>query len=80
MREQRIDLVHTNSLKADIIGGIAARLAGKPLIWHVRDRIDRDYLPGAVVRVFRWLCGVVPDQVIANSLRDVGDASSGTAA
>jgi glycosyltransferase involved in cell wall biosynthesis len=67
MREQRIDLVHTNSLKADVIGGIAARLAGKPLIWHVRDRIHRDYLPGMVVRVFRWLCGVVPDRVIANS-------------
>jgi glycosyltransferase involved in cell wall biosynthesis len=67
MREQRIDLVHTNSLKADVIGGLAARLARKPLIWHVRDRIDRDYLPAVVVRVFRRLCKVLPNRVIANS-------------
>src|ERR1041384_7973522 len=29
IRRNKIDIVHTNSLKADIIGGIAARLAAK---------------------------------------------------
>jgi len=67
MRAQNIALVHTNSLKADVLAGIAARLAGIPVLWHVRDRIDADYLPGGVVRVFRWLCRIVPDFVIANS-------------
>jgi glycosyltransferase involved in cell wall biosynthesis len=65
--DQRADLVHTNSLKADIIGGFAARLAGVPLIWHVRDRIADDYLPAKVVKIFRWLLRIFPHHVIANS-------------
>lgn len=67
IREQNIALVHTNSLKADLIGGLAARLAGRPLIWHVRDRIERDYLPASMVRSFRHLCRLLPHYVIANS-------------
>jgi glycosyltransferase involved in cell wall biosynthesis len=67
MRAQRIDLVHTNSLKADVIGGFAARLAGIPVLWHVRDRIETDYLPGSAVSTFRWLCRRVPDYVVTNS-------------
>jgi glycosyltransferase involved in cell wall biosynthesis len=67
IRQNDVDLVHTNSLKADVIGGIAARLARRPLIWHVRDRIDDDYLPPFVVRSFRLLSRWVPHFVIANS-------------
>jgi hypothetical protein len=63
----RVDLVHTNSLKADILGGLAARLVRVPVVWHIRDRISDDYLPAAVVTVFRWLMRVVPNFVIANS-------------
>ena len=54
------DLVHTNSLKADIIGGLAARLAGKKVVWHIRDRIEPDYLPPAVVTAFRFLARWIP--------------------
>ncbi|HEX8915781.1 MAG TPA: glycosyltransferase [Humisphaera sp.] len=60
-------LVHTNSLKSDVIGGVAARLAGVPLIWHVRDRIAEDYLPARVVKAFRVLARKVPDLVVTNS-------------
>jgi len=67
MREHRIDIVHTNSLKADILGGIAAKLARRPLIWHLRDRIEDDYLPHSVVRVFRLLARALPDFIIGNS-------------
>jgi glycosyltransferase involved in cell wall biosynthesis len=66
-RRMRVDLIHTNSLKADLMGGLAARLARIPVIWHVRDRIETDYLPAAAVRTFRLLAGVVPNFVIANS-------------
>lgn len=72
IREHDIDLVHTNSLKADIVGGVAAKLARTPVLWHVRDRIDSDYLPGTVVRVFRWLCRALPDCVVANSTSTLG--------
>ena len=67
IRSLNVELIHTNSLKADIMGGLAARLSRKPVIWHVRDRIDSDYLPGIVVRIFRQMSRFVPTWVIANS-------------
>ena len=67
LRELRPDLLHTNSLKAALIGGIAGRLAGVPVLWHIRDRIADDYLPGPAVRLIRLLARVVPRTVIANS-------------
>jgi glycosyltransferase involved in cell wall biosynthesis len=66
-RRRGAHLVHTNSLKADILGGVAARLAQVPVIWHVRDRIENDYLPSTVVRVFRRLCRILPNFIIVNS-------------
>jgi len=62
-----IDLIHTNSLKSAIIGGLAGRLARRPVVWHIRDRIEIDYLPKAIVRALRHLCRVLPSYVIANS-------------
>jgi glycosyltransferase involved in cell wall biosynthesis len=67
IQERRIEIVHTNSLKADIIGGMAGRLSRRKVVWHVRDRIEPDYLPRSVVRVFRFLSRVMPHYIIANS-------------
>jgi glycosyltransferase involved in cell wall biosynthesis len=67
LRELRPDLVHTNSLKAAVYGGIAARFAGLPVLIHIRDRIAPDYLPSAAVRLIRTFLRLVPDAVIANS-------------
>jgi glycosyltransferase involved in cell wall biosynthesis len=67
IRQNEIDIVHTNSLKSDIIGGLAARLAFTPVVWHLRDRIEKDYLPNSVVRVFRLLAKILPTIVIAIS-------------
>jgi glycosyltransferase involved in cell wall biosynthesis len=67
IREQEVDIVHANSLKADVIAGMAARWAGTPVIWHVRDRIEPDYLPAFAVRVFRVLARILPTFVVANS-------------
>ncbi len=67
IRDGGFHLVHTNSLKSDLIGGLAARLAGKPVVWHVRDRISADYLPAKVAWVFRRLARVIPHFVVANS-------------
>src|SRR5579864_2385508 len=63
----RIDVVHTNSLKSDLIGGMAGRLVGRPVVWHLRDRIATDYLPASVVKAFRLFSRVLPSYVIANS-------------
>ena len=67
LREERPDLVHTNSLKSGIYGSLAARLAGVPVVWHVRDRIADDYLPGPLVRLVRLLLLLLPDAVLVNS-------------
>src|ERR1700722_13554868 len=65
--ETKADLVHTNSLKSNLLGGIAARLAGRPVIWHIRDRIEKDYLPAAAVHLVRGAAKVIPSHVVANS-------------
>lgn len=67
LRRLRPDIVHTNSLKSALYGGIAGRLAGIPVVWHLRDRIAADYLPGPAVRMIRVLARVVPAAVIGNS-------------
>lgn len=67
LRAKRFDIVHTNSLKADLIGGFAARLAHIPLIWHIRDRIEPDYLPKNTVRFIRLLARSLPTFIVANS-------------
>ncbi|MBW3547432.1 MAG: glycosyltransferase [Actinobacteria bacterium] len=61
------DLVHTNSLKAAVYGGMAGRLAGVPVVWHLRDRVADDYLPRPAVAGIRLLSRCLPHAIIANS-------------
>ncbi len=69
IRQARPSIVHCNTLKADILGGFAARLTlcGTKIIWHIHDRIETDYLPEKVVKAFRLLLRWIPHYVIANS-------------
>ena len=59
--------MHTNSLKAGVYGSLAARAAGVPVVWHLRDRIAPDYLPRPAVGLVRRLVGRMADGVVANS-------------
>ena len=72
LRELQPDVVHTNSLKAALYGGVAGRLAGIPVIWHIRDRIAPDYLPTEAVRMVRLGSRILPKAVIANSHATLG--------
>ena len=67
LRQLRPDLVHTNSLKAAMYGGVAGRLAGIPVVWHVRDRIADDYLPASAVRLVHLASRLLPTAIVANS-------------
>lgn len=67
LRALRPDVVHTQSLKADLLGSVAAAAARVPVVWHVHDRIADDYLPARVAGAFRWLAARVPRAVVANS-------------
>ena len=76
LRRLEPDLVHTNSLKAALYGGLAGRIAGIPVVWHLRDRIADDYLPRSAVRLVRGAARLVPSAIIANSaatLATLGD-------
>ncbi len=66
-RANAVDLIHTNSLKSDIYGGLAGRMAGIPVLWHIRDNINSDYLPAVVASSFRLLTRLLPQVVVANS-------------
>lgn len=67
LRELDVDVVHATTLKADLLGVPAARLARRPLVWHVRDRIAPDYLPAPLVHLMRAVARTGPRRVIANS-------------
>ena len=67
LKQERIDCVHTNSLKSALYGAVAAKLAGIPLIWHIRDLIGPPYLKPVIAKGIRLLSRLVPSGVIANS-------------
>jgi glycosyltransferase involved in cell wall biosynthesis len=67
LRRLKPDLVHANSLKAGVYGSVAAKLAGVPMVWHVRDRIAEDYLPRPAVLAVRGLISRLAGGVLANS-------------
>ena len=67
IRELDADIVHTNSLKAALYGGVAGRLAPAFVVWHIRDRISEDYLPRSAVRLVRTASLFVPHALVANS-------------
>jgi glycosyltransferase involved in cell wall biosynthesis/GT2 family glycosyltransferase len=65
--ELRPAVVHTNSLKAALYGGVAGRAARVPVVWHVRDRLAADYLPRPAVAMVRALALVIPDAIVVDS-------------
>jgi len=67
LRRNRIQIVHTNSMKAHVFGGISGRMAGARVLWHVRDHVAPPYLPPAAARAMRVAARVLPHHVITVS-------------
>jgi glycosyltransferase involved in cell wall biosynthesis len=62
-RRVRADVLHSNGLKAHVLGGLAGRLLRRPVVWHLRD-----FPPdGLVGRLFRAAARRLPALVLANS-------------
>jgi glycosyltransferase involved in cell wall biosynthesis len=78
LRAIQPDLVHTNSLKSGYYGSVAARLARRPVIWHLRDRIADDYLPRRAVWLTRIALRRLPDLVVCNSAETLRSAQIGS--
>lgn len=66
IRSLDVDVVHATSLKANLLTAALRPLIGRPLVWHVHDRIAPDYLPARTVALVRQLARV-PRVVITNS-------------
>ncbi len=63
IREESIDIIHTNGLKAHLLGCLLSAMSRRPLIWHFRD-----YPTGKrCIQLFRGLARVFPAIIIANS-------------
>ncbi len=67
VRALRPDVLHTTSLKADLLGVAPALATRTPLVWHVHDRIAEDYLPARVVGALRWASTRLPSAIVVNS-------------
>lgn len=67
IRASGAEVVHTTSLKADVLGLPAALLAGRPLVWHVHDLLTAQYLGRPLAAVMRGLSVVGPSVVVVNS-------------
>ncbi len=62
-RRLEADVIHTNGLKAHLLGGLAGRIARRPVVWHLRD-----FPPaGAGGRLLRAAARALPALVLANS-------------
>lgn len=82
IRDRRIDLIHSNTVRTHIVGSIAAWLTRTPIVWTLHDntfprRLVRALapIPRRVITVSQWIvdlygpCGLAPKiQVIYNGL------------
>lgn len=61
------DVIYANTQKAAIIGAVAAKMARRPLIWHLRDLLDAEHFSQANRRVVIAATNFAAKRIIANS-------------
>ncbi len=73
IRRQRVDVVHSHTA-AVFSGALAARLAGRPHVWHVSEIVER---PRVVNRALARVVPALADRVVAVSTAVVAAMRSG---
>ncbi|PLZ04268.1 glycosyl transferase family 1 [Burkholderia sp. WAC0059] len=61
------DVVYANTQRAMVIGVLAGRLAGKPVVWHLRDIVSPEHFGRAQRAIIKWCAKLGLAHVIANS-------------
>lgn len=61
------DVLYANSQKALIVGALAGKLAGKPLIWHLHDVLTADHFSRTHQRIATTLGNRLVARIVANS-------------
>ena len=64
---RRYDVVYANSQKALIIGGLAAALARRPLIWNLHDLLTADHFSAGMRRLAVTWSNLFARHVVVNS-------------
>jgi glycosyltransferase involved in cell wall biosynthesis len=76
-RTRAVDVVHTNSMKAHLLGGVAARVCRIPLVWHLRDCLHPAHLPQAALTLMRSIAKTLPERVVCVS-KNVAECAMGS--
>ena len=63
VRQRHVALIHTNGIKAHLVGWLAGRMSRTPVIWHVRDFLG----VGRQERVLLRIARSGPARIITNS-------------
>jgi glycosyltransferase involved in cell wall biosynthesis len=66
-KHHRVALVHANSLRACVLGGLAGRLAGVPVVWQVHSVVSKPMMSNAAIGLIRSLARWLPERIICNS-------------
>lgn len=66
-RARRYEVLYANSQKALVVGAVAARLARRPLVWHLHDMLTADHFSGARRRLAIGLANRFTVRVVCNS-------------
>ena len=67
LRKGRVAILHANSLRACVLGGLAGRLAGVPVVWQIHSVVSEPMMSAAAVRLMCWLARWLPDRIVCNS-------------
>ena len=78
-KERGVDVVHTNSMKAHVLGGIAAAATRTPLVWRLRDSLHPACLTNTALQLMRFLARHLPQRVMSASQSVARDAFGKTA-
>ncbi len=64
---KRYRLIYANSQKAFMLGGLAARWAGRPLLWNLHDILSREHFSRWHIRAVTWASNRLATRIIVNS-------------
>jgi len=64
IKRENAQIIHSNTMRASFVSALAARLTGRPLIWHAHDLYGAGQIGG---RWYPWLMSHLARVVIANS-------------
>jgi glycosyltransferase involved in cell wall biosynthesis len=73
LRRNRIKLIHAQSLRACILAGLAGRLAGIPVIWHIHSVVGSPAMSSTGRSLMGTLSRSIPRHIICNSEATAAD-------